>query len=209
MQGKNLLRDPLPFRKPMSRHGGLWKQRRGGGSFLLSSHEDIVDGRWSQRQDQSSPALPWEGLCLVRFCTRHRLAATSAHGLFHRVQRMGTQLVPATEGSAACRQQGDTYFLYLLFAWASDGAEQKGAQTQGLPRGPDQISRSLAAARRRGLRNALPVCWGSWPLVQQGPSWRQEARMTEASSREPYPSRHAWYHCKTAGPNAGSGTNEH
>lgn len=174
-QGKNLPVDLLPFRKPVSCHGESWEQQRGDCSFLLGSHEDSVDGRWSH-----SP------LCLVRSCIRHWPAATFARGLFQRVRRTGTQLVPATQGSAA-RPRGTGrvthYLLYLLFAWASDGAEQNGAQIQALPHGPDQISRSLSATGRGGLRNTLPVCWGLQPLVQQGPSWRQEARMTEMSSR--------------------------
>lgn len=94
--------------------------------------------------------------------------------------RTGTQLVPATLPQGTGRA---THICCISFVWASDGAEQKGAQTQALLHGPDQTSRSLAATRRGGLRNTLPICWGLQPLVQQGPSWRQEARMTEASSR--------------------------
>jgi len=45
-------------------------------------------------------------------------------------------------------REGDMYLLYLSFVWASDGAEQEGAQMQALPHGPDQISSCLAAARR-------------------------------------------------------------
>lgn len=73
-------------------------------------------------------------------------------------------------------------YLLCLFVWSSDGAEKNGAQTQALPHGLEQISRSPAATRKGGLRNTLPVCWGSWLVAQQKHSWRQEARMKLASS---------------------------
>lgn len=52
---------------------------------------------------------------------------------------------------------------------------------QASPHGPDHVSR-FPYTTRRGLKNALPVCWCSRSLVKSGSSWRQESRMMEVSS---------------------------